>query len=99
MSNVAPNTRKHIRFSPDSTDYVQIDTDPDRAEFSFENVGLLVEESPIGGCSLVCLKSLNLKTGVVIRAKVGRLQPLKSEVVWVRSLDEQVERIGLKFLE
>ncbi|MCX6130769.1 MAG: hypothetical protein NTX25_17130 [Proteobacteria bacterium] len=91
--------RRFIRFEPDSGDYVQIDKDPEGASFTCHEVALLVEESPMGGCSIACLKSIRLSKGSIYRFKVGKMSPLKAEVVWIRELDDKLERCGLRFLE
>lgn len=91
--------RKYIRFEPDSGDFVQIDKNPVSQEFQFQEVALLVEESPMGGFGLVCLRSVGLVKGSIYRFKVGKMAPLKAEVVWERILDDKVVRLGLRFLE
>lgn len=93
------NQRRHIRARPDATDYVQIDKNPDNANFNLDAVALLVEEAPMGGFGVVCLKSVGLEKGVVYRFKVGRMAALKAEVVWTKELDEDIIRAGLRFLE
>ncbi len=91
--------RKYIRFEPDSGDFVQIDKNPQSMEFQSQEVGLLVEESPMGGFGLVCLRSVGLATGSIYRFKVGKLAPLKAEIVWERILDDKVARYGVRYLE
>lgn len=91
--------RKYIRFRPDANAYAQIDKDPERSEFSFEYAGLILEEAPMGGCGLVVHEMAGLTVGDVLRVKVGELAPLKAQVVWTKSLGDQVVRIGMKFLE
>lgn len=90
--------RKHIRAAPDPDDYVQIDFEID-GEFTFRYAALIVEESPLGGCSIVFLSSVDLKPGDRCRIKVGNMAPLLSEVVWMKNLDAQVKRCGIKYLE
>lgn len=92
------NTRKYIRFEPDSGDFVQIDREVDRHEFLFQEAALLVDESA-GGFSVVCLRSLGFVSGQCVRVKVGRMAPLKAESVWIRELDDKVVRMGFRFLE
>lgn len=91
--------RKYIRFRPDANAYAQIDRDPDRGEFLFEYAGLILEESPMGGCGLVIHEMVGLQVGDIVRVKVGELAPLKAKVVWTKPLGDQVIRIGMKFLE
>ena len=98
MSSENNVRRKYIRAVPDADEYVQIDLNLD-GEFSFDYAALVVEESPLGGCSIVCLNSIPLEVGTQCRMKVGKMSALKSEIVWKRDLDEQVLRCGIKFLE
>ncbi len=90
--------RKYIRAAPDPNEYVQIDRSLD-GEFSFQYAGLVVEESPLSGCSIVCLQSVGLKAGDHCRLKVGSMSPLKSKVIWESKLDNRVSRYGFQFLE
>lgn len=91
--------RKHIRAIPDPTDFAQIDTDPDRDEFLFEYVALIREEAPMGGCGIICIETVPLKQDQRIKIKVGRLDPLRAEVVWVKKIDEGILSLGIRFLE
>lgn len=90
--------RKYIRAAPDPNEYVQIDRNIE-GKFSFDYAGLVVEESPFSGCSIVCLDSIGLNEGDLCRLKVGNMSPLKSKVVWVKKLDDRVNRLGIQFLE
>jgi hypothetical protein len=92
-------TRRFMRVPPDPTDFAQIDTDPNRDEFKFEFVALIKEEAPMGGCGIICLKKFGLKKDQTIKIKVGRMDPLYGEVVWVKALDEGVNSFGIKFLD
>jgi hypothetical protein len=95
----ASNKRRHIRFTPDPLDYAQISLDLDAATFTPDFVALIVEESPMGGCGLAMLQTDRVVSGTKLLAKVGRLTPLRSEVVWVRKVDDHIMRLGLRFLE
>ena len=97
MSSITAK-RRYIRAAPDANEYVQIDPKTE-GEFEFAYAALVVEESPLGGCSIVCLKSLNLEVGTKCRMKVGHMSPLLSEIMWETPLDELVVRYGVKFLE
>lgn len=91
--------RKYIRFEPDGGDFVQIDKNPLSSDFKFQEVALLIEESPVGGFSIACLSTVGLVKGTVYRFKVGKMAPLKGEVVWERILDDKISRYGIRFLE
>lgn len=98
MSKKTYKDRSYLRCRPDPYDYVQIYIGNDIKEFEFQYAGLLVDESPMAGCSFVCLESVGLNVGDICVLKVGQIAPLKSEVVWKRVLDEIVVRFGVKFL-
>ena len=99
MTDKQEHNRRYIRFEPDSGDYVQIDKDPNGSSFHCHEVALLVEESPMRGFSVACLKSIGLTMGTVYRFKVGKLAALKAEVVWIRELDDKLVRCGMRYLE
>ena len=92
-------SRRHLRSPPDPTDFAQIDLDADPGKFTFQYVGLIKEEAPMGGCSIVCLESVGLSQGKKLRIKVGRMSPVMAEIVWNRKIDEGVYSYGVKFLE
>ena len=92
-------SRSQLRFRPDPLDIAQLDFGPLDAPFSPTQVALIAEESPMGGAGLVALTSPQLHEGVVLRVKVGRLAPLRSEVRWMRKLEGDLVRVGIKFLE
>ncbi len=92
------NTRKYIRFGPDAGDFVQIDKNLNQQEFEFQDAALLVDES-MGGFSVVCLRSVGLTVGATYRVKVGRIAPLKAELLWEKELDDKVLRMGFRFID
>ena len=100
MKQESINRRRHIRFRPDSHEYAQLDptSDPDQ-EFQFKFVGLIVEEAPMGGCSLITYDTIDLKDGASCRVKLGLLNPVLATVVWQSKEDGGLVRIGLKFEE
>ena len=97
-SSMDNNRRKYIRALPDDNEYVEVDMAVE-GEFTFRFPALIIEVSPMGGCSITCLQRFGLKKGMVCRMKLGQMAPLKSEIVWERDLDEEVSRYGIKFLE
>lgn len=93
------NKRKYIRFKPDPMAYCEIDMNLAPKPFQAQSIGLIVNESPMGGCSIITLDFVKLTLGDRCRLKVGELAPLMAEVVWTREMDDHVIRYGFKFLE
>jgi hypothetical protein len=92
--------RRLIRFPGDPLDFALLDFGPDDRPFSPQQVALLVEEAPMGGCSLaVSAGGEQLVEGRGCRVKVGRMEPVRAEVRWARALDDRITRVGLQFLE
>jgi hypothetical protein len=91
--------RRHLRFRPDPMEFAEIAVHDLGAPFTAEMVALISEEAPMGGCGLVLLETPLLKVGDICRAKVGRIDPLRAEVVWRKQVEPGIVRIGLKFLE
>lgn len=92
--------RKFIRFKPDAGAYAVIDFNGDaNVPFRGQAIALIVEEAPMGGCSLVVLQDVKFNPGAECKVKLGALSPLCARVAWVKQLDEDVSRIGFQFLE
>ena len=91
--------RKYLRYPPNHLELGMVDPDPDRSEFEPEYVGIIVEESAMGGCCLCILKPKLLQVGTKCRVKIGDLQPFLSEVRWMRKQDMGLVLLGFRFLE
>jgi hypothetical protein len=91
--------RRHLRFRPDPTEYAEIAVQNLGAPFTPEMVALVSEEAPMGGCGLVLLETPLLKVGDICRVKVGRIDPLRAQVMWRQAVESGIIRLGLKFLE
>lgn len=91
--------RKYIRFKTDKNTIVNIDIEPyDENQFITKSIGLVINESQ-KGFSAVVLKETAPMEGNLCRVKVGNLAILKSKVVWVGPVDEEIYRIGFELLE
>jgi hypothetical protein len=92
--------RKRIRFRPDALDYAQIECNGDCSKpFAPESVGIIVDEEPMGGCCVIVLDNGKLHLDDFCRVKVGRLDPLRAQIVWRKELEAGILRVGLEFLE
>jgi hypothetical protein len=91
--------RRHLRFRPDPMEYAQIAIQNLGTPFTPEMLALISEEAPMGGCGLVLLETPLLKVGDICRVKVGRIDPLRAEVVWRKAVEPGIIRLGMKFLE
>jgi hypothetical protein len=91
--------RRHLRFRPDPMEYALVAVQNLGAPFTPELVALVSEEAPMGGCGLVLLETPQLKVGDVCRVKVGRIDPLRAQVMWRKAVEPGIIRLGLKFLE
>ncbi len=94
-----PVKRKHLRVQPDFDEFCLIDLDFNSPEFNPSIGAFIVNESPMGGCSLVVHQTEYLQEGDKCTVQLGRMAPLKAEVKWRRALDEDVVRLGLQLLE
>jgi len=91
--------RRHLRFRPDPMEYAEIAVRNLGTPFTPEMVALVSEEAPMGGCGLVLLETPLLKVGDLCRVKVGRIDPLRAQVMWRKAVEPGIIRLGMKFLE
>lgn len=94
--------RRFIRFPPDPLTVALVDPGPMDQDFTPCIVGLIFQEA-YGGCGLILHQDeggpVSLTKDEVCRIKVGKLQVLKAEVVWMKRIDKDVLKVGFKFLE
>ncbi len=93
------SSRKHLRFRPDPLEYAQVSLDTDSTEFKPTFVALIVEESPVSGCSLIAHDRDNVQPGDRCRVKIGHLAPVQAELAWKRPVEPGLMRVGFAFLE
>ncbi len=89
--------RKHTRFKSDAGAICEIDLE-ERKKFQPSVSALILEES-YGGCGLALLRTSQLQVGAICVVKVGALEPMRSEVRWRKDVDDQLIKIGIKYLE
>jgi len=90
--------RRHLRFKPDPLEYAQVALGG-AGDFKPDLVALIVEESPVSGCSLIAHVPDSLDVGDQCRVKIGHLAPVLAEVAWKKPSDSGLTRIGFSFLE
>ena len=99
MTSEPRASRKHLRFKPDPLEYAQVSLDSSADAFEPDFVALIVDESPLSGCSLIAHQREDLAVGDNCRVKIGRLAPVQAEVSWTRPAEPGLIRIGFAFLE
>ena len=92
--------RSALRFAPDEGTIALIDPDhgEDKSQFKPTIHALVVDEA-MDGCGLVVVNNTRLEIGDICLVQVGQLDPLSSELRWIRQLDEDVQKIGFMYLE
>jgi hypothetical protein len=95
----SPVKRRNLRFRPDPMEYAEIAVQSLGTLFAPEMVALISEEAPMGGCGLVLLETPLLRVGDICQVKVGRIDPLRAQVMWRQAVGPGIIRLGLKFLE
>ena len=94
--------RKYPRFSGSPLDVAYLDLDPARDTFEPGFAGLIFQEA-YGGCGLIFTEKGDLRAqlekGMNCRIKLGDLDPLRSEVVWIEEPDPHAIKVGFRFLE
>lgn len=105
MSNSDPTyKRRYLRFEPDEVLVAQlqfIDAEPDDRFFKCQAAGPVLDES-YEGCSLVVLTHdlpENREEGRPCLIKLDNLGPIRAELRWVKSVDEEICKIGVHYLD
>ena len=89
--------RKSVRFKPDPLTVALVDLKKSK-NFEPNLVGIVINES-YSGCAIVVVSDLVLKKGTKVKIQVGQIPPLKGEIMWIKNLEENIHKIGVKLLE
>ncbi len=89
--------RKSTRFQPDPMTIAQLDFAMGK-DFRPTLIGLVINES-YTGCAMIFVTDEPPKKDLKMRIKVGALSPLKGQVAWVKNLEENIYKVGVRLLE
>ena len=102
--------RKSIRFFPEVNEIAVLSRDPkyfdkyDFQKYQFQGeVCALIAEEAHKGCSIVM--ALQPKTGKPFEKgdkcviQIGDLLPVRAEIIWNKSLDANIFKTGIQFLD
>ena len=87
---------RSTRFQPDPLDHALIDFGNDEKNFKPRAVGLILNES-YTGCALIIHTQEVLRPNQIILLQVGRLGVMPGKVIWTKSLDDSILKVGLQF--
>lgn len=88
--------KRSVRFKsePMTLGYLDLET---TNSFNPQLIGIVLNES-FTGCALILAIDDELKVKQQIKIKVGNLDPIKASVSWFKILDENILKVGLKFI-
>jgi hypothetical protein len=92
------NPRKAIRFHPDPLTVGLIDFKIGTKAFKPTLVGIVINES-YTGCAMIVVTDLKLKKDMPITIQVGNLSPMKGKIAWLKTLEENIHKLGIQLLE
>lgn len=90
--------RSYLRYPPYKGEEIGL-VSLNLEEFVVHHVGLIVEQSAIGGCGLVMVNAAHLVNKTICKVKIGDLNPVRAEVRWKKDLEKNISVIGFQFLE
>lgn len=88
--------KRSVRFKPEPMTLGYIDLEP-TSNFNPQMVGIVLNES-FTGCALILAIDEELKVRQQIKIKVGNLDPIKASISWLKTLDENILKVGLKLI-
>ncbi len=87
-----------IRFKPDLLDQALIDFRGVPTSFDPQCTALILNQSH-NGCALVLESNDTIMPEKMISIKVGKIDPLKAQIVWAHLIDKDLYKVGIQFLE
>ena len=89
------NQRKNKRYCNSQGRPVELLTDVEEMSQSFK--GMILDDS-FGGCGLIVITEEKFLNGQLCRLKTKNLEPILCQIVWLKKLDKNVTRLGLRYL-
>lgn len=100
MSGAFAAQRRWFRFPADPGVIGEVDLNPDRETFS-PSLAALVFQEGYGGCGLILHRrdptAAKPKAGDIIVVRLGKVGPIKAEIAWIKDLDGDTYKMGLKY--
>lgn len=90
--------RRFLRYKPDENDVALLDFKTTSKDFKPTLTAIILNES-YSGCALVLASNEVLKKDTKLKIKIGKLDPMKGEIVWCKVLEENIQKIGIRLLE
>lgn len=97
VKNFKQNPKRPIRFKSEPMTLGYIDVVSTNT-FNPQVVGIVLNES-YTGCALILASDSKFKINQEVKIKVGKLDPMKASIIWLKTLDENIYKVGIKFLE
>lgn len=95
--------RKFIRYTPGPLEAAYINFSNHKGDkWETQQIALIEDESSMGGCGLIFQKykfNKHLEKGSKVTIKLGPLEPLYANCVYVVELNDYLVKAGFKFLE
>jgi len=92
--------RRKLRFPPDAGTIAWIDPVLRKTPEEFvPTVPALVIDESGDGCGVTVLYNPHVSEGARLTVQVGELLPVGCEVRWIKDLDEDVLKVGLRYLD
>ncbi len=88
--------KRSVRFKSEPMTLGYIDLVA-KNSFKPQYVGIVLNES-FTGCALILAIDDELKLKQQIKIKIGNLDPAKASISWIKVIDENILKIGLKLL-
>ena len=89
------NQRKHQRYHNSQGSPVELLTDVEEMTPSFK--GMILDDS-FEGCGLIVITEEKLLNGQLCKLKIKNLEPILCQIVWLKKLDKNLTRLGLRYL-
>jgi len=94
---MAAKKRKSIRFKSVPMSIAMVDLKVTKV-FKPTITSLVINES-YTGCALLMACDEIMVLDQVVMVKVSELEPMKARVVWCKTLEENIRKVGVEFLE
>ncbi len=98
METTHSDVRKHQRFNHDIGTIAELDLELTDSNFTSSVWGLVINDS-FSGCAMVIATNEILTPNQNCSVKFPTLHPFPARIIWVTSLDTNVLKIGIEYID
>ena len=97
LADTAGMIDRELRIAPSPSDHAILSLNPE-GDFQADWQALITDQAS-GGCCLVFFAHPRVAVGTRLRVQLGKREPVRAQVIWMKDVPPGLVQAGLQYLE